>query len=211
MNNIGKRPFLIILALLCLIWLVYNVLHLMNESEVYDLPVKNLTVIEAIDQSDALEHPDFIKEEYVSHIPEGVNLSKEAEANASSFAQSYTPRKVIDGKTDGVSYWEASPDSYPNVITLDLKAIHSIHAVRLMLNPAGIWSEREQTFDIQTSVDGTTFTPWVEAATYTFSPDTGNEVIVELEAIDARYVRLTFTSNTGGSGAQIAEFEVYGK
>lgn len=211
MNNIGKRPFLGFIALLCLIWFIYNVFNIVNTSEIYELPEKNLTVVEAIDQSDVLEHPDFIKEDYVSLVPEGINLSQEAEATASSFAQSYTPRKVIDGKTDGVSYWEASPDSYPNILTLDLKAIHTIHAIRLMLNPAGIWSDRDQTFDIQTSMDGTTYTPWAEEATYTFSPDTGNEVILELEAINVRYVRLTFTSNTGGSGAQIAEFEIYGK
>lgn len=210
MNNKTLRPFLFIIAMICLIWLMYNVSQLMSDTEIYDLPETNLTVIRAIDQSDVMVHPDFVKEAYVSQIPEGINLSKEAEASASSFAQSYTPRKVIDGKTEGVSYWEAAPDSYPSSLTLDLKAMHTIHAVRLMLNPAGIWSDRTQAFSVETSVDGLNFTPWAEENTYTFSPDTGNEVVLELNVTDAQYVRLVFTSNTGGSGAQIAEFEVYG-
>jgi hypothetical protein len=47
------------------------------------------------------------------------------------------------------------------------------------------------------------------AAGYTFDPATGNTVTVTFGASSQRYVRLTFTANTGWPAGQLSEFEVY--
>lgn len=171
----------------------------------------NLTVVEAPDQTEAMEHPDFIKEEYVPIIPEGTNIAPEGKAEASSFTQSYVARKAIDGNTKGVSYWEGAPDSYPNTLTVDLKRVAPIHAIRICLNPASIWGKRTQTFAVKISTDGENFTELVPLNDYVFDPDRGNETVITFDTVEAQYVQLEFTANTGASGGQVAEFEIYSK
>jgi len=170
-----------------------------------------VTMIAAIDQTEIMEHPDFIKEVYVPIIPDGSNLALDGEVEASSFNQSFTPRKAIDGNADGASYWEAEGDSYPNEIVLDLLELSSIHAIKVRLNPAYIWGKRTQTFEVQVSVDGESYDILEEETIYTFDPDYGNEVLLEFEAISVQYIKLIFTDNTGANGAQVAELEVYGE
>ncbi|MGE5613532.1 MAG: discoidin domain-containing protein [Bacillota bacterium] len=171
----------------------------------------NLTVHKAPGQSEAMEHPAFKKEEYVPVIPEGENLARKGKASASSFTQVYTASRAIDGKVDGPSYWEAEPDSYPNTLTVDLTKASEIHAVRLRLNPMSIWAKRTQTFSVKISDDGENFDELVAMKQYTFDPDRGNEVIIEFETVETRYVQLEFTENSGAGGGQAAEFEIYGK
>lgn len=171
----------------------------------------NVTIHETIEQTASMEHPDFIKEEYVLVLPEGENIALKKKVKASSFNDVYTPRKVVDGIATGPSYWEGKPDSYPNTITVDLEEESTIHAIRVCLSPMAIWGKRVQTFSVLTSNDGKNFTEFYESKDYTFDPDTGNEVQFLFDDIITRYVMLEFTNNTGSGGAQVAEFEIYCK
>lgn len=171
----------------------------------------NVMIHETIEQTASMEHPDFIKEEYVLILPEGENIALKKKVKASSFNDVYTPRKVVDGIATGPSYWEGKPDTYPNTITVDLEEESSIHAIRVCLSPMAIWGKRVQTFSVLTSMDGENFTTLYESKDYTFDPDTGNEVQFLFDAMKTRYVMLEFTNNTGSGGAQIAELEVYSK
>lgn len=171
----------------------------------------NVMIHETIEQTASMEHPDFIKEEYVLVLPEGENIALKKKVKASSFNDVYTPRKVVDGIATGPSYWEGKPDTYPNAITVDLEEESTIHAIRVCLSPMAIWGKRVQTFSVLTSMDGENFTTLYESKDYTFDPDTGNEVQLLFDAMKTRYVMLEFTNNTGSGGAQIAELEVYSK
>ena len=47
------------------------------------------------------------------------------------------------------------------------------------------------------------------SAGYTFNPSSGNTATVTFGATTQRYLRLTFTGNTGWPAGQISEYEVY--
>ncbi len=169
----------------------------------------NVTIHEAIEQTASMEHPDFIKEEYILILPEGENIALKKKVKASDFNDVYTPRKVVDGIATGPSYWEGKANAYPNIITVDLEEESSIHAIRVCLSPMAIWGKRVQTFSVLTSNDGDKFTELYPSKDYKFDPDTGNEVQFLFDNISTRYVQLAFTGNTGAGGAQVAEFEIY--
>ena len=173
------------------------------------MPEENLTRVEAPEQTEAMEHEAFIKEEYVSVLPQGENIAPLGKIEASSFTDVYVPNKAVDGKTNGPSYWEAAKDSYPNLLTLSLHEPSSIHAVRLCLCPLKIWGKRTQEFSVRVSADGETYEELFPGQAYEFDPDRGNEVVLEFDARQAAYVQLEFYSNTGAEGAQVAELEVY--
>ena len=47
------------------------------------------------------------------------------------------------------------------------------------------------------------------SADYTFNPSTGNTVTVTFPATSVRYLKLTFTANTGWPAGQLSELLVY--
>jgi hypothetical protein len=170
----------------------------------------NLTVVSAPDQKEAMEHPDFVKEEYVPVVPEGKNLAPDGIISASSFTDVYPAIKAVDGNVNGPSYWEAKAGSYPNTLSVKLSKASDIHAVRVRLNPEGIWGKRTQTFSVSAGSDGDKLTEIVPMTQYTFDPDRGNEAVIEFNSVNAQYVQLEFTENSGAAGAQAAELEIYG-
>lgn len=172
------------------------------------IPASNVTIVKAIEQTQAQEHPEFIKEDYVLVLPKGQNIALDKKIEASSYTQVYNAPKAVDGKTDGASYWEGKSE-YPNWLTVDLEQSAKIHAIRLALNPLAIWGKRTQTIAVNISNDGTNFRELVKSTQYIFDPDIGNEVQITFEETEARYVQLVITENTGAGGGQIAEFEVY--
>ncbi len=170
----------------------------------------NLTVVSAPDQTEAMEHPDFVKEEYVPVVPEGKNIAPDGIITASSFTDVYPATKAVDGNVNGPSYWEAKAGSYPNTLTVKLSEASGIHAVRVRLNPAGIWGKRTQTFSVSAGVEGEKYTEIMPMTQYAFDPDRGNEAVIEFNSVNAQYIKLEFTENSGAAGAQAAELEIYG-
>lgn len=77
------------------------------------------------------------------------------------------------------------------------------------LPPSTSWATRTQTILIQGSTDGTNYTTLVASQGYTFDPSTGNTVTVTFNASTVRYVKLTFTANTGWPAGQLSELQVY--
>ena len=47
------------------------------------------------------------------------------------------------------------------------------------------------------------------SANYSFNPSTGNTVTVNFSATSLRYLKLTFTANTGWPAGQLSELLVY--
>lgn len=168
----------------------------------------NVTTMKAPEQEVAMEHPDFIKEEYTLVLPEGENIALGKKVKASSFNDVYTPRKVVDGVATGVSYWEGKND-YPNYLTVDLEQQEKIHGIRVALSPMAIWGMRTQTFGVNISKDGENYESLFDLKQYVFDPDTGNEVQLIFDEIETRYVQLVLTENSGSAGGQVAELEIY--
>jgi CARDB/F5/8 type C domain len=106
------------------------------------------------------------------------------------------------------TYWESTNNAFPQWIQADLGSSVSINRLVLKL-PAG-WEARTQTLSVQSSGNGSTFSPLVASAGYTFGPGSGNTVTISFAAASTRYVRLLITANTGWPAGQLSELEIYG-
>ncbi|TYC06466.1 mycodextranase [Micromonospora sp. WP24] len=138
--------------------------------------------------------------------PTGGNLALGRPVTATSSTQNYVAANTVDG--NAASYWESANNSFPQSITVDLGTARNVDRVQLKL-PAG-WERRTQNLAVLGSTDGSSWTTLAGSAGRTFDPASGNTVSVALPAGDRRFVRLTFTGNTGWPAGQLAEFEVYG-
>ncbi|NBE83307.1 galactose-binding domain-containing protein [Micromonospora rubida] len=138
--------------------------------------------------------------------PTGGNLAQGRPVTASSTSQNYVAGNAVDGNP--ASYWESTNGAFPQTLTVDLGATVNTDRVVLKL-PAG-WETRAQTLAVAGSTDGSAYSTLVSSAGYTFNPATGNAVSIGLPAGSRRFLRLTFTGNTGWPAGQLSEFEVYG-
>ncbi|MEU9972213.1 discoidin domain-containing protein [Streptomyces sp. NPDC051014] len=126
----------------------------------------------------------------------------------SSHTQVYASGNATDGDTS--TYWESANNAFPQWLQVDLGAAATVGRIVLRLPPATAWAARTQTLSVQGSTDGGTFTQLLASTSRTFDPATGNTATLTLPTATTRYVRLTFTANTGWPAAQVAEFQVYG-
>ncbi|MER7055598.1 discoidin domain-containing protein [Streptomyces sp. NPDC000351] len=139
----------------------------------------------------------------------GSNLAVGKPISASSFIHTYAARNANDNSTS--TYWEGAAGSYPNTLTLELGADADVDGVVLKLNPDTGWSKRTQNIQVLgREQDASGFTTLVAAKDYVFDPASGgNSVTVPVDDRVAD-VQLRFTSNTGATAGQIAEFQVIG-
>jgi hypothetical protein len=139
-------------------------------------------------------------------VDQNVALGKSI--TTSGYTQTYAATNANDGNRS--TYWEGAANSYPNTLTVNLGSNHNISAIVLQLNPDSIWASRTQNLTVLGHNASTgTFSTLVAAANYTFNPATGNQVTIPVTGTVSE-VRLQFASNTGSTGAQIAEFQVLG-
>lgn len=136
------------------------------------------------------------------------SVALSATLTASSHTQVYTAANAGDGNQN--TYWESANHAFPQWIQADLGATASVDRLVLKLPPDAAWQARTQTITVQGSTNGSSFDTVVGATGYRFDPATGNTVTISFAATNARFVRLTFTANTGWPAAQLAEFELYG-
>ncbi|MEU0538021.1 discoidin domain-containing protein [Amycolatopsis tolypomycina] len=125
---------------------------------------------------------------------------------ASSQLAGYPVSNVGDGNQN--TYWESTNNQFPQWVQADLGAPTDVAQLVLRL-PAANWGARTETFSVQGSTDGTTFTDLKPSAGYVFDPAKANTVTVDVTG-KPRFVRLNVTANTGWPAAQLAEFEVHG-
>ncbi|HEY3869086.1 MAG TPA: discoidin domain-containing protein, partial [Actinocrinis sp.] len=78
----------------------------------------------------------------------------------------------------------------------------------LDLPPSSAWGTRTQTILIQGSTDGTNYSTLVASANYTFTSP-ANTVAVTFTGASVRYLKLTFTANTGWPAGQLSELQAY--
>ena len=136
----------------------------------------------------------------------GTNLARGKAISSSSQQGGFPPSNANDG--DANSYWESANNAFPQTLTVDLGAAASINKVTLKLPPPSAWGARTQTVTISGSTDGGSYTTLVGSRGYTFDPASGNTASVSFATTSQRFVRLTFTGNTGWPAGQASEFEV---
>ena len=135
------------------------------------------------------------------------NLALGRPVSATSYTQGYVPANAVDGNAS--SYWESANNAFPQSLTVDLGSLLSVSRVVLKLPPSSAWATRTQTLSVLGSTDGSSYSTIVGSAGYTYNPATGNTVTITFGATSRRFVRLTFTANTGWPAGQASEFEVY--
>jgi hypothetical protein len=141
-------------------------------------------------------------------IDSTTNIAAGKAATASSSNGTYVPGNTTDA--DASTYWESANGAWPQWLQVDLGSSYSLSKLTLKLPPATSWSTRTETIAVSTSADGTNFTSNIGATGYTFDPSTGNTVSINMPAsASGRYVRLTFTANTGWNAGQLSDFQVF--
>ena len=129
----------------------------------------------------------------------------------------YQISKIVDGDPTGTSYYESK--TLPAQFVIDLADVYRLSKLVLCLPPILTWTTRVQNIEIQTSSSNlaynsttTEFVTSVPATDYTFDPTTGNRVIIDLNDVPCRFLKVIIRSNSasGGYGGQLSEVSAYG-
>ncbi|HEY5835109.1 discoidin domain-containing protein [Streptomyces sp.] len=137
--------------------------------------------------------------------PADANLAQGHPVTDSGHADVYVAGNAVDGNAG--TYWESTNNAFPQSLTVDLGAARTVGRIVLRLPPA--WETRTQTLSLLGSTDNSAYTTLKSSAGHTFDPSSGNTVTVTVAPASTRYVRLTFTANTGWPAGQLSELEVY--
>jgi hypothetical protein len=136
------------------------------------------------------------------------NLALGKTMSASSVQQTYAASNANDNNTS--SYWESANNAFPQWLQVDLGASTSVSRIVLTLPPSTSWGARTQTLSVLGSTDGSTFNTIVASKGYTFDPNNGNNTVtITFTATSQRYLRLSFSGNTGWPAGQVSEFQVW--
>jgi hypothetical protein len=139
--------------------------------------------------------------------PGNPNLAQGQPATASGSTQTYAPGNAVDGNAS--TYWESTNSAFPQWLQVDLGSATKVGRLVLDLPPSSAWATRTETLAVSGSTDGATFSTLAPSASYTFNPSSGNTVTITVSAASVRYLRLTFTANTGWPAGQLSELQAY--
>ena len=104
---------------------------------------------------------------------------------------------AFDSNTD--TRWCATDETVPQWLMIDLKNVYDLEAVYIFFEQKSHWN-----FKIETSLDGNAWNVYTDPEAQPLV-----DVTVSQQA-QARYIRLTVESTTGGAWASVWEMEVYG-
>ncbi|MBD5394841.1 MAG: discoidin domain-containing protein [Lachnospiraceae bacterium] len=167
----------------------------------------NVTLVSAPEQTEFEVHPEWVLPE-PEVVDYGENIALGRTVSENGHTQVYHCRNINDGET--LTYWEGRADDYPNEITFDMEESVTISGARILLNPRSNWGARTQEVEIQISGDNENFTTVYPKSTLSFDPNTGNYAYMEFDTpVEAWYIRFVFYANTGATGGQAAEIEIY--
>ena len=169
-----------------------------------------VTIVRAPEQTQAERPPCFPDPaDNFIQLPEGENIAEGKPVQASQHNDVYVSSNLNDGKVE--TYWESK--GFPAELTIDLEGTYTISTAAFCLNPSAIWEPRTQEIALWTSMDGESFTEAVPALVYSFDAATGNRIRIDMDPVEAAYVRIIITSNSAypahSGGAQIAEVCIY--
>ena len=139
--------------------------------------------------------------------PADGNLAKGRPATDTGHTDVYVAANAVDG--DANSYWESTDNAFPQSLTVDLGSAQTVGRLVLKLPPASAWATRTETLSVLGSTDDSGFGTIKGSAGYSFDPSSGNTVTINVTPTSTRYLRLTFTANSGWPAAQLSELEAY--
>lgn len=123
-------------------------------------------------------------------------LGKEVSLSSIESSNSNIPEYINDG--DYTSRW-SSDNSSSQMVTIDLEEAYIISDIAL------VWSD---TFAIEYSIEiSEDSLNW--ATVFVENSGDGENDIISIDQIAAKYIRLNSTSNNSGNGCSLIEFEVY--
>lgn len=163
-----------------------------------------------------LSAPEHYRISEIEFYPPSLTYGK-AIVDASEHNDVYPVGKVVDGDPTGTSYYESK--DLPAHLVIDLDDVYHLSKLVLCLPPILTWSTRVQNIEVLVSdsnlgydASATKFVTAVEATDYTFDPQLGNRVIIDMNDVACRYLKLVINSNsaTGGYGGQLSEVSAYG-
>ena len=196
---------IVLIAVIALGMVMSLIAFFMKPAEASD---SGTVTVVAPEQTKAQRPPCFPDPEanYIQ-LPETENLAVGKPVSSGEYTDVYAESNVNDGKTD--TYWESK--GFPAEMTIDLGGEHEISVVAVRLNPSAVWEARTQEIAVFGSTDGTSFTELSAATRYSFDPNTGNRIRIDLDTAQVRFVKAVFTMNSSArtGGAQAAEIEVY--
>jgi hypothetical protein len=139
--------------------------------------------------------------------PASGNLALGRPASDTGHADVYTAGNAVDGNAN--TYWESTNNAFPQSLTVDLGSAQKVGRLVLKLPPASAWATRTETLSVLGSADNSSWSTLKSSAGYTFNPSSGNTATITLGSPSVRYLRLTFTGNTGWPAGQLSELEAY--
>lgn len=167
-------------------------------------------------REDTAASPSHYAISEIEFYPPSLTFNK-AIVDSSAHNDVYPVSKLVDGDSTGTSYYESK--SLPAYVVIDLADIYYLEKVVMMLPPLLTWSARTQEIQLSVSDSATAysqttteFTVVKERTAYLFDPTTGNRVIVDLDNVACRYLRIDIYTNdaAGNYGAQLSELSAYG-
>ncbi|MEU7000611.1 discoidin domain-containing protein [Nonomuraea sp. NPDC046570] len=133
-------------------------------------------------------------------VGQAPNLALDKPATAQSSEPGATPERAVDSDTG--SYWAAGP--LPQWWQVDLQNVYDLSKVTIANHVRGA---RYYHYDIQASIDGTTWTTVATKNNDTRATKKGDSYAVHAAA---RYLRVNMTANSTGSSGYITNFTVNG-
>ena len=160
-------------------------------------------------RKEGITYPSQLSIGEIEFYPPSLTTNKSFKEVA-EYEDVYDISYMIDGNTS--TYFESKKGVFPAAFSIDMGQTENVKYINLHIPPTLLWETRVQNIEILGSLDGVTYETVKAAAEYTFDPITGNMVSIVLdEAYAMRYIKLVYTSNSSGYGAQISELYVYGE
>lgn len=165
---------------------------------------------------DSVQSPKHYIVSEVEFYPPSLTYMKSV-VDSSEHNDVYPVTNLVDGETGGTSYYESK--GLPALIVIDLADVYKLSKVVLSLPPTIVWSARTQNIEVSVSSSNLTynsktteFTVVKEATDYLFDPQNGNRVILDMNDVSCRYLKIVINSNNaaGGYGGQLSEISAYG-
>ncbi|MBQ7243027.1 MAG: hypothetical protein IJS52_02355 [Bacilli bacterium] len=167
-------------------------------------------------RTEGLSAPERYEIGEIEFYPPSLTFGK-AVVDASEHNDVYPVGKVVDGDPTGTSYYESK--SLPCHIVIDLGDAYKLSKIVFCLPPILTWSARTQNIEVLSSdsplaydASSTPFMVALPAKDYLFDPLQGNRVVLDLDEVPTRYLKVMISSNSayGGYGGQLSEISAYG-
>lgn len=165
-------------------------------------------------RTDGLTAPESYRISEIEFYPPSLTFGKSI-YGATMHNDVYPVTNVVDGEVNGTSYYESK--TLPAQLIIDLEDVYALNKIILSLSPSLLWEARVQNIEISVSADNRgydealNFTTLFEATDYLFDPQTGNRITLNVDDVQARYLKIVIHSNSAGNyGGQLAEVSAYG-